>query len=89
MTGLIAEDPIAAYLIALFEDDDFEAEEDAILSGCNAAGARADDTNAPVRSHDRLSPIALFFAAANHRQHFGFPPTRLMTPSDRFAPTSI
>jgi hypothetical protein len=78
MTGLFAEDPIAAYLIALFEDDDVEPEEDAILGCGNAAGARADNANALVRSHDRLSPIALFFAATNHRQHFGFPPTRLI-----------
>src|SRR4029077_16084808 len=63
VAGLIVEDPIATYLVALFEDDDVEAEEDAILGRGNAAGARADDANAFVRNHDRLSPIALFSRA--------------------------
>src|SRR6478672_162057 len=56
MAGLIVEDPIATYLVALFEDDDIESKEDAILGRSNAAGARADDANALFRNHDRLSP---------------------------------
>jgi hypothetical protein len=43
MAGLIVEDPIATYLVALFEDDEVESEDDAILGRSNAAGARADD----------------------------------------------
>jgi hypothetical protein len=48
MAWLNVEDPIAADLAALFEDDDVEPEDDAILSRGNAAGARADDANALV-----------------------------------------
>ena len=55
MACLNVEYPIATYLVALFEDDDIESEEDAILGGSNAAGARANDANALVRNHDRLS----------------------------------
>jgi hypothetical protein len=43
------------------EDDDIESEEDAILGGSNAAGARADDANALVRNHDRLSLDRVIF----------------------------
>jgi hypothetical protein len=55
MAGLSVEDPIATYLVALFEEDDIESEEDAILGRGIATGARADDANALVRNHDRLS----------------------------------
>jgi hypothetical protein len=54
------EDPIATHLVALFEDDDIESEEDAILGCSNATGARADDANALVRSHDRRSRSRYF-----------------------------
>src|SRR5262249_28239852 len=57
MASFVVEYPIAADLAALFEDDDVEAKENAILSRDNAAGARTDNANALVRSHD-LSPIA-------------------------------
>jgi hypothetical protein len=61
MACLNVEDPIATYLVALFEDDDIESEEDAILGRSNAAGARADDANALVRNHDRLFPDRAIF----------------------------
>ena len=61
MAGLNVEDPIATYLVALFEDDDIESEEDAILGRGNAAGSRADDANALVRNHDRLSLDRVIF----------------------------
>jgi hypothetical protein len=61
MAGLNVEDPIATHLVSLFEDDDIESEEDAILGCSNAAGARADDANALVRNHDRLSLERVIF----------------------------
>jgi hypothetical protein len=61
MAALIVEDPIATNLVALFEDDHVESEEDAILGRGNAAGARADDANALVRNHDRLSLDRVIF----------------------------
>ena len=74
MAGLNVEDPVAAYLVALFEDDDVEFEEDAILGRGNAAGARADDANALVRNHDRLSPDRAIFPGSNHCQHLQISP---------------
>jgi hypothetical protein len=85
MAGLIVEDPIATYLVALFEDDDIESKEDAILGRSNAAGARADDANALIRNHDRLSPDRVFFAGSNHCQHLQIPANLPYTASDRFA----
>jgi hypothetical protein len=85
MAGLNVEDPIAAYLVALFEDDDVESEEDAILGCGNAAGARADDANALVRNHDRLSHDRAIFPGSNHCQPLQISPNLPHTASDRFA----
>src|SRR4029077_10097186 len=62
MAGLIVEDPIATYLVALFEDDDIDFAEDAILGRGSGAGARADHGKALVRNHGRLSSDRAIFS---------------------------
>ena len=85
VAALIVEDPIATYLVALFEDDHVESEEDAILGRGNAAGARADDANALVRNHDRLSLDRVIFRGLKSLAPLTDSRQLAHTASDRFA----
>jgi hypothetical protein len=84
MAGLNVEDPIATYLVDLFEDDDIESEEDAILGRGTATGP-APTTQMRLFEAMTASPSVALIFAANHWQNSQIPANLPHIASDPFA----
>src|ERR1700722_1049372 len=84
MAGLNVEDPIATYLVALFEDDSSPK----MMQFLAAAIPLGPAPTTQMRLFGTMTaspPIVLFFADSNHCQHLQIAPKLPHTASDRFA----